>query len=326
MRTLIFMASLITQLLFHLESSMAKPFPASDEAPEGMQTLISEDDREGLAYIPDITYAEYSSGPLVLHLMSAGLKMTPSGFEPVGTARPWVLYVPGSAWFPQNLARSVPNMIDFARDSGLAVAIVAYRPSTIEKAPAQLIDIKHALRFLRANANEYNLDPERVAIWGTSSGGHLASLLGLTDGIDAFVNDQFSEQSSAVNAVINFFGPTDFLKMGDFPSIIDHNDAQSPESWVVGGPIQDPAFREKVIEYNPITYVDPERKAPPFLIMHGDRDALVPFNQSVLLFEALRDAGQTVAFYKLKDAGHGDRFFTQQTLTLVRAFLGEHLK
>ena len=131
----------------------------------------------------------------------------------------------------------------------------------------------------------------------------MASLVGLTAENQAFTNEIHSAESDAVRAVVNFFGPTDFRRMNDYPSVIDHDAPTSPESVVVGGPIQDPRYRDKVNAYNPMMYVDASRRAPPFLIMHGDRDALVPFNQSVLLYEALRDAGQDVSFYKVAGAG-----------------------
>ena len=300
--------------------------PVSMEAPAGMQILQSEDDAPQPTLITDIVYAEYETGPVRLHLISPGVRVSRlAGTQAVGDPLPWILYVPGSAWFPQNLARAIPNMIDFVKQTGFAIAIAAYRPSTMAIAPAQLVDMKAAIRFLRANADSYNLDPARVAIWGTSSGGHMASLVGLTAENQAFANEVHNAESDAVRAVVNFFGPTDFRRMNDYPSVIDHDAPTSPESVVVGGPIQDPRYRDKVNAYNPMTYVEPSRRAPPFLIMHGDRDALVPFNQSVLLYEALRDAGQDVSFYKVAGAGHGDRFFTPSTLAVVTAFLKQHL-
>ena len=217
-------------------------------------------------------------------------------------------------------------MIDFAEQSGYAVAIVQYRPSTVAKSPAQLVDIKASIRFLRANADRYDIDPERVAIWGTSSGGHMASMVGVTQGIEKFNTDDNSEFSSNVSAVVDFFGPTDFQKMSDYPSIMNHDEPTSPESSVIGGPIQDPANQAKVDEYNPITYVASDRDIPPFLIMHGDVDPLVPFNQSLILFEALREAEQEADFYKLTGAGHGDRFFTPQTYEIVLDFLATHFQ
>ena len=322
-------ASSITVLTLVFQSMVVRAeqaVPVSMEAPVGMQTLQSEDDAPQPTLVTDIVYADYDTGPVRLHLISPGVRVSRlAGTKAVGAPLPWILYVPGSAWFPQNLARAIPGMIDFSKQTRFAIAIAAYRPSTMAKAPAQLVDMKAAIRFLRANADLYNLDPARAAIWGTSSGGHIASLVGLTAENLAFTNEIHSAESHAVQAVVNFFGPTDFRRMNDYPSVIDHDSPTSPESVVVGGPIQDPRYLDKVNAYNPVTYVDASRSAPPFLIMHGDRDALVPFNQSVLLYEALRDAGQDVSFYKIAGAGHGDRFFTPSTLAVVRAFLKQHL-
>ena len=107
--------------------------------------------------------------------------------------------------------------------------------------------------------------------------------------------------------------------------MMDHNVANSPESTVVGGPVQDPDNYDKVQAYNPISYISADRKLPPFLIMHGDADPLVPFNQSVLLYEALRDNDHQVDFYKIQGAGHGTRFYTPAVMDVVKAFLAEHL-
>jgi acetyl esterase/lipase len=192
--------------------------------------------------------------------------------------------------------------------------MVAYRPSTVAKAPAQLHDLKAALNHLQTEHARWNLAADKVVLWGTSSGAHLVSLAGLT-----------AEGGPDIAGVVNFFGPTDFRRMGDFPSVMDHNAPNSPESLVVGGPIQDPEFGDAVAAYNPLTYVDADKPTPPFLLMHGDRDPLVPFNQSVLLYEALRDAGHDVTFYKLKDAGHGTRFFTPKPLAIVEAFMARVL-
>ena len=312
---------LVTLLLLVIAGiSCAQPgVPASQQTTEGMQTITSEDDLPGVNFESDIVYANYDKMNVILHLITP---QQGRNAEPV----PLVVYVPGSAWFPQNLARSVPRMIDFAEQSGYAVAIVQYRPSTVAKSPAQLVDIKASIRFLRANADRYDIDPERVAIWGTSSGGHMASMVGVTQGIEKFNTDDNSEFSSNVSAVVDFFGPTDFQKMSDYPSIMNHDEPTSPESSVIGGPIQDPANQAKVDEYNPITYVASDRDIPPFLIMHGDVDPLVPFNQSLILFEALREAEQEADFYKLTGAGHGDRFFTPQTYEIVLDFLAFHFQ
>ena len=284
-----------------------------------MHSIFSEDDVLGVNLTLDLNYASYDETNLLMHLLLPQNELTD---KPI----PIIIYVPGSAWFKQNLGGSIPQIMKFVEQSGYAAAIVGYRPSTVAKSPAQLMDIKSSIRYLRANADAYNIDPRRVAIWGTSSGGHIASLVGLTEGIERFETKDNREESSSVKAVINFFGPTDFLRMDDFPSAIAHNEASSPESSVIGGPIQDPKNKSKVDEYNPLSYILEDKEYPPFLIMHGDSDHLVPFNQSLILYEALRDANHSAEFYKLLGAGHGNRFFTQQTMQIVLDFLNLHFK
>ena len=293
--------------------------PSSQQTTEGMHTILSEDDVLSVNLTLDLNYASYDETNLLMHLLLPQNELTD---KPI----PIIIYVPGSAWFKQNLGGSIPLIMKFVEQSGYAAAIVGYRPSTVAKSPAQLMDIKSSIRYLRANADAYNIDPDRVAIWGTSSGGHIASLVGLTEGIERFETKDNGEESSSVKAVINFFGPTDFLRMDDFPSAIAHNEASSPESSVIGGPIQDPKNKSKVDEYNPLSYISEDKEYPPFLIMHGDSDHLVPFNQSLILYEALRDANHSAEFYKLLGAGHGNRFFTQQTMQIVLDFLNLHFK
>jgi dipeptidyl aminopeptidase/acylaminoacyl peptidase len=124
--------------------------------------------------------------------------------------------------------------------------------------------------------------------------------------------------SSRVQAVIDWFGPTDFLKMGK--NRMDHDSADSPESLLVGGPIQE--NREKAARANPVTYVTADD--PPFLIMHGDKDDLVPPGQSELLAEALKKAGVEATLHVVAGAGHG--FGGRELDAKVDAFLDRHLK
>ena len=192
--------------------------PSSQQTTEGMHSIFSEDDVLGVNLTLDLNYASYDETNLLMHLLLPQNELTD---KPI----PIIIYVPGSAWFKQNLGGSIPLIMKFVEQSGYAAAIVGYRPSTVAKSPAQLMDIKSSIRYLRANADAYNIDPDRVAIWGTSSGGHIASLVGLTEGIERFETKDNGEESSSVKAVINFFGPTDFLRMDDFPSAIAHNEA-----------------------------------------------------------------------------------------------------
>ncbi|OPZ22900.1 MAG: Carboxylesterase NlhH [candidate division BRC1 bacterium ADurb.BinA364] len=172
--------------------------------------------------------------------------------------------------------------------------------------PAGVHDCKAAIRWLRANADQYGVDPGRIGVHGSSAGGHLAALLG-TSGGDAYLEGDGpnAEFSSAVQAVVDHFGPTDFLRMDDFlqPGWMVHLRPDSPESKWIGGFIAENA--EKARLANPIAYVDPAD--PPILIVHGDKDSTVIFNQSELLFKALSKAGVQTKLVKVSNAGHGYR-------------------
>lgn len=292
--------------------------PPSNEHPEGMKEIESEDDTYLASYIPGIPYAKYGDKTLSLSmLMPARAKE--------GTPLPVIMYVQGSRWLEQDLYLHIPQLSDFANE-GYVIASVEYRHSLVAKIPAQIQDVKAAIRFMRANANEYNIDPERIGIWGGSSGGHMAALVGTSEGVEEFMTEDNRCQSSSVKAVVDFYGPTIFTQMSKYPSAIDHDAEDSPESLVIGGPIQDPKYRKLVQQYNPIAYISEDKQLPPFLIVHGDKDPYVPFNQSVLLYNALRDAGQQVEFYKVKGAGHGVRFWTPKVLKIVHDFFNEYLR
>jgi acetyl esterase/lipase len=207
---------------------------------------------------------------------------------------------------------------------GYALACLNYRLSGEATFPAQIEDAKAAVRWLRASAAKYGLNTARIGAWGESAGGHLAALLGTAGGVKELEGREgVTKFSSRVQAVADFYGATDFLQMHGFPSGIDHDAPDSPESQLIGGPIQDNKL--KVARANPITYAS--KDDPPFLIVHGDHDPLVPWNQSQLLYEALNRAGVEVSFHVLKGAGHGGaEFSTPQVNEWVVSFFERHLK
>jgi acetyl esterase/lipase len=206
---------------------------------------------------------------------------------------------------------------------GYAVASINYRLSQHALFPAQIEDCKAAVRWLRVHAQQFNLAADRFGAWGPSAGGHLAAMLGTTGAVASFEVGENLDVSSRVQAVVDYFGPTDFLQMDDqrLPDGMLHNSPDSPESQLVGGAIQEHTAR--VAQANPITYVASD--APPFLIVHGDRDPLVPYQQSVLLEAALRRAGVPVTFYSVVGAGHGG-FTDPRVPELTQAFLAQHLQ
>lgn len=218
-----------------------------------------------------------------------------------GSKWPLVVMVHGGAW--RAGSKELEPAGAFVK-AGFAVAAINYRLSQHAIWPAQIEDCKAAVRWLRAHAAEYGYDASRIGALGSSAGGHLVAMLGATGNVKEFEKGLNLNQSSKVQAVVDFFGPTDFLQMDAHrlpQATLVHNAADSPESRLVGALIQENAA--KVQKANPITYVT--KDAPPFLIIHGDADLSVPHHQSELLEAALKKAGVPVTFVTIPGGAHG---------------------
>jgi len=244
--------------------------------------------------------------------------------QPSDQPLPLMIWIHGGAWMGGN--QSSPPVV-FLVPKGFAVASIQHRFSSDALWPAQAYDCKAAIRFLRANAAKYHLDPDHFGVGGDSSGGHLAAFVGTSGDVKEMEGDLGNTNvSSRVQAVIDWFGPTDVTLMAQQSgphSMIQHNAPNSPESHLLGGPVQEKLDLAKTA--NPITYID--KDDPPFLIMHGDNDQLVPLGQSVILAKALIDAGVEVTMKTLHGAGHeGPQFRSATNQRLVEDFLSLHLK
>ena len=236
-----------------------------------------------------------------------------------GPARPLVVWVHGGAW-EMGDRHVCPAVFLVAR--GYVVASLGYRLSQQAIYPAQIEDCKAAIRFLRAHAGEYGIDPRRVGAWGASAGGHLVALLGTTGHEHRFDVGEHLDQSSAVQCVVDWFGPMDFLHWGEPPVIADRTNRASSASKLLGGPVS--THLDAARSAGPVYFVDKE--SAPFLIMHGDADPLVPLQQSQELDAALRKAGVESTLVVLPGAGHGGRDFIQpEHMQQLTAFLDAHL-
>ena len=237
---------------------------------------------------------------------------------------PLLIWIYGGGWSVGDKAGRSPA-VPLAAD-GYAVACINYRLSGLAQFPAQIQDCKAAVRWLRANAAKHHLDPDRFGVWGGSAGGHLAALTGASGGSKEFepIGGNI-EISDRVQAVCDQYGPTDFLAMdaqAGERSVIRHDEAQSPEGRLIGGPIQE--NKEKATRANPIKYITKE--CPPFLIMHGDADHTVPIGQSEMLLDALKKEGIDAALIKVH-SGHGGPAFDQpENVRAVRDFFDKALK
>jgi acetyl esterase/lipase len=265
----------------------------------------------------DLVFASYGEKKLKLHLYRPE---NSSGSVPV------VVLIYGGAWMIRNQGMETPKA-KWLATHGFAAAVIDYRLSSEALFPAQIYDCKAAVRWLRANAAKHGLDAAHIGAWGESSGGHLASLLGVAGNVAALEGDAGNtNESSQVQAVVDFFGPTDLLQAQAHAlpgSWLNHDSPTSPESRLIGGAIQENP--EKAEQANPIKYVPHD--APPFFIVHGEQDPLVPCDQSELLYAALKQARANVTFYKIAGAGHGGPAFDSDMMrAAVLAFLDKHLK
>ncbi|HKR00463.1 MAG TPA: alpha/beta hydrolase fold domain-containing protein [Pyrinomonadaceae bacterium] len=266
--------------------------------------------------LTDVEYGSRGSHSLKMHILRP--KAQVKGGSPV------IVFIHGGGWFEGHHNRGIGPLIHFA-ERGYLCATIEYRLSDEAKFPAQIEDVKLAIRYLRAKAKELRLDPERIGVWGQSAGGHLAALLGTSGGVkDLEGAGQWQKFSSRVQAVVDWNGPVDFLDPQDV-ELRAKVKADAPER-LLGVPLKENV--QRVARANPVTYVS--KDDPPFLLMHGDADAVVSFSQSQLLYDALKRAGVDVTLEVVKGAGHfgvdGVSRLQGEFAALMDAFFDKHLK
>ena len=281
-----------------------------------------------LHYSKEWKNLNYAGDTLTSHLLDIYLPSAKKESYPV------VILIYGSAWWSDDLKGNDMNTIGkILLDSGFAVVTPNHRSSKNFKYPSQLHDIKAAIRFIKAKAGEYQLDTCFIAVTGTSSGGHLSALAGTTGELKQYqVNStsmdmdgelgNYTEFNTNVNAVVDWFGPTDFLKLDDCGSVLIHRGVNSPESIFIGEPIQNSP--DKCVLANPATFVD--ANDPPFLIFHGDGDFMVPYCQSEILYNALQTAKVPSEFVLVRNGKHGPGLMREQYLEKMAKFLMAELK
>jgi acetyl esterase/lipase len=246
---------------------------------------------------------------------------------------PVILSIHGGAFREGDKADNQVNPMLQGLKRGYAVVSVNYRLSGEAIFPAQIYDVKSAVRWIRANAKQYKLNPIKIAAWGGSAGGHLSSLLGTSGGVKELEDVKMgnANQTSRVIAVVDWFGPTDFLKMDQqlkesgVKDPMIHSVVDSPESELIGKNLTDAP--DLVKEANPETYITPDD--PPFFIEHGLIDHLVPFQQSVNFASKLDSitGSRNVTLKLLPDTDHGGpNYETEENLQKVFDFLDKYVK
>lgn len=213
---------------------------------------------------------------------------------------PAIVWIHGGGWRLQDRTAS-PDLAKHFASSGYVMVSIDYRlaPGTIF--PGQLFDVRSAVRWLRTHAAEHFVNPDRIGLWGSSAGGHLAALAGIHSSKPRLEQEDSSTISSAVQAVVDGYGPADLPALIDLSSPRSDAEAQSPEASLVGGPVRDNLDLAR--RASPALVVDGD--TPPFLIMHGTDDTMVPHQQSVALYDSLVSHGNDAILYLVAGFGHG---------------------
>lgn len=283
-----------------------------------MKELLNVEVKETpLALISGITFAQvpywfpwYPTKDLKLNLI-----------RPFGQSEqtyPLLVWICGGGFITMDRSAHTPWLLGFAR-RGYVVASVEYRRSNSAHFPGALEDVKSAVRYLRANADRYGIDPGKVVVMGESAGAYLASMAGVTNGVEKYDVGEHLDQSSAVSAVVDFYGPSSFLA-------IPKDDDRIPEA------LRGPSVTDAFLGYHAIEEPDKARAAsvvdnvtdhtPPFFIAHGTDDPIVPISHSNQLYEKLIEHGIRAEYYPIQGAVHaGPHFYQDEILERILRFL-----
>lgn len=281
--------------------------------PDGVETIFAsftgEDGFWDCEFLQNIYYSEKHDEAKKLHI----IKPKASGKYPL------IVYIQGSAWHPQPVGITIPSMCYMAA-KGYVVASVEYRNSDVATFPAPVEDLHTAIRFLKLNAEKYGIDKEKVAVWGDSSGGHVALMSAFTCG--DYRGEDYLDQDESVRAVVDFYGVTDIVSLGEFNDALDHDAADSPEALLLGGTVDEK--RELAMKASPYRLIS-EKPLPPVFIAHGNEDKVMHVTQSYMLYNKLREYGHNVTMYMINGADHGSGVWNSELLDKVHRFLMAHL-
>lgn len=284
-----------------------------------IKKLPSNPAMEGLAEIyPDIPYSTASGQAVTLSII-APFRDRENEAEP--PRRPLIVFVQGSAFTFPNIHYEIPQLSHYAQ-SGYVVATLTHRNCLDgHPFPAYLQDVKTAIRFLRKHADEYGIDPERVGLWGTSSGGNTALLVALTQGRPEYITEEHAGYSDAVRCVVDCFGPKDMLQLYGMVKA-----AQDPGLTDIFNALMGGEENQTILKaMSPLYQIESGQAYPPFLLLHGNADMLVPYEQSVSMFKALLNAGAKAEMICVENGPHEGSFWSKEVHAAIAAFMQQHV-
>ncbi len=299
---------------FYAADLVGNGFITRDEFPQFKRALDELRDRGNLEIIRDIPYAGTDNPHQRLDLGLPRDRKTPL---------PLIVFIHGGSWRHGDKRGGYWVLAPFARDGRYALATIEYRFTQETTWPSQIHDCKAAIRWLRANAPKYGIDPNRIGIWGHSAGGQLVSMLGLSAGVPEMDGNvgHFTNMSTAVSCVADYSGPQDFITLAHSTNMMHFGAADSVESKLLGGRADE---RPEVARAaSPVLYAT--SNAPPFLIVHGEEDNIVPIAQAEELYSALQAAHPAASpvFLRVADTKHFP--FGDGPIGFTRRFFDKHL-
>lgn len=292
-------------------------------------TIDVKSDKPMVNLITGVIYAQvpdrgYTSKPLAMDILM------PVGKE----THPAILYINGGGFINANKDGYIQQRLELA-EHGYVVASMTYRVAPTSTFPAPLEDVKSALRYLRAHADTFNINKDKIGVMGGSAGGYLGAFAGTTSGVEGFDKGDFLDESSDVQAVVALYGVSDMTSIGaDYSEEVQalHRSAGATEAlWVNGSGVFGgidggiAANPEGAKAANPMTYISD--KTPPFLLMHGDADKEVSPSQSAILLNVLEEHKIEATRYIVHGAPHGGKIWIQpEIMKIVIDFFDKHLK
>lgn len=293
-------------------------FPRAEAEVPGMTCVTADPDLPGIAMAGNVPYAVHGSVSLraqILYPLYQNYANAPKKDYPC------IVHVHGSAWKKQDMYRRIPALCDLAK-RGYVIVSAEYRPSDEAGFPAQIQDIKAAIRWVKEHAAAFNGDPEKIAIMGDSSGGHTALMVCLTEGIPMFEPADGIAGTYGIRGCIAMYAPTDLAAMNDFPTTMDHLSAGSPEGILLHRRPIPEISAEELAMASPLAWADKSKMPGPVLLVHGDKDDTVPFMLSIKMYQKLAAQQEKVEFCKVVNAGHGGvEFWTEEMIDVYDNFL-----
>jgi len=291
--------------------------PKSNAHPKGMKMVRGDKQNIRARIVPeDLIYQRKNGRNLRIRMVY------PEGYELEGPY-PVLVHVQGSGWFQQDLNNVIMDFKDIVT-RGFVLAIVEYLPIPDASFPSHIHDAKTAVRYLNAHADELELDMENLFLSGDSSGGHTAVMAWAT--WNTKMLDTKTEPLPEIRACIDIYGVTDFEAIVNQPSATDHAKPTSPPNLLLTEFIRgndDAHVKQASVLY----YLERNKPTSPLLILHGNKDTVVPFEQSVLLYEACQEHDLDAEFYCVDEADHGGSiFYTDEVVLIIKDFLIKHSK